>query len=374
MQMASIQRIVSPLTKEISYRAQVRVKGRPTQSATFANRLKAQKWATSIEAAIDEGRDFPHMRSRRTAFTDVAKRYRESVTADWPEPAKSARERHLKWWEDRFAGLTLAEITADRIVEARDALAAEKFTRGKPHKNRKTGEVTAPAEYARAPATCNKYLIVLARVLNLAVKEWRLMDRNPAADISKKKEPRGRVRFLSDAEREALLDACAASDWKGLHTLVMLAISTGARRGELINLKWSDVDLKSARAAVHDTKNGDSRVLPLVGKALDALRELRLQNGARSEYVFPQASGFPGPYVHFDGYWQDALTAAKLEDFRFHDLRHTTASYLASQGASLLEIADTLGHRTLNMVKRYAHLAQSHKVRAIEKMAKERGL
>ena len=372
--MASIQRIVSPLTKEISYRAQVRVKGRPTQSATFANRLKAQKWATSIEAAIDEGRDFPHMRSRRTAFTDVAKRYRESVTADWPEPAKSARERHLKWWEDRFAGLTLAEITADRIVEARDALAAERFTRGKPHKNRKTGEVKAPAEYARSPATCNKYLIVLARVLNLAVKEWRLMDRNPAADISKKKEPRGRVRFLSDAEREALLDACAASDWKGLHTLVMLAISTGARRGELINLKWSDVDLKSARATVHDTKNGDSRVLPLVGKALDALRELKLQNSARCEYVFPQASGFPGPYVHFDGYWQDALTAAKLEDFRFHDLRHTTASYLASQGASLLEIADTLGHRTLNMVKRYAHLAQSHKVRAIEKMAKERGL
>jgi integrase len=374
MQMASIQRIVSPLTKEISYRAQVRVKGRPTQSATFANRLKAQKWATSIEAAIDEGRDFPHMRSRRTAFADVTKRYRETVTAHWPEPAKSARERHLKWWEDRFAGLTLAEITADRIVEARDALATEKFTRGKPHKNRKTGEVTPPAEYARSPATCNKYLIVLARVLNLAVKEWRLMDRNPAADISKKKEPRGRVRFLSDAEREALLDACAASDWKGLHTLVMLAISTGARRGELINLKWSNVDLKTARAIVDNTKNGDSRVLPLVGKALDALRKLKLGNSARSEYVFPQASGFPGPYVHFDGYWQEALTAAKLEDFRFHDLRHTTASYLASQGASLLEIADTLGHRTLNMVKRYAHLAQSHKVRAIEKMARERGL
>ena len=211
-------------------------------------------------------------------------------------------------------------------------------------------------------------------MLNLAVKEWRLMDRNPAADISKKKEPRGRVRFLSDTERKALLDACAASDWKGLYILVMLAISTGARRGELINLKWSDVDLKTARATVHDTKNGDSRVLPLVAKALDALRELKLQNSARSEYVFPQASGFLAPYVHFDGYWQDALTAAKLENFRFHDLRHTTASYLASQGASLLEIADTLGHRTLNMVKPYAHLAQSHKVRAIEKMAKERGL
>jgi integrase len=372
--MASIQRIKSPLTGAISYRAQVRVKGRPTVGDTFPNRKEAQRWAASIESAIREGRHFPHMRSTRTTFADVAKRYKETVLTDWVEPAKSARERHLKWWEDRFAGLTLAEITADRIVEGRDALAAEKFTRGKPQKNRKTGEIKPPAEYARSAATCNKYLVVLTRVLNLTVKEWRLMDRNPAADISKKKEPRGRVRFLSNEEREALLEACAASDWKPLHTLVLLAISTGARRGELINLKWSDVDLKAARATVHETKNGDSRVLPLVGKALEALRALKLQNSARSEYVFPQASGFPGPYVHFDGYWQEALIAAKLKDFRFHDLRHTTASYLASQGASLLEIADTLGHRTLNMVKRYAHLAQSHKVSAIEKMAKERGL
>jgi len=158
--------------------------------------------------------------------------------------AQAARERHLKWWEDRFAGFTLAGITTDRIVEARDALAAEKFTRGKPRKNRKTGEVKAPVEYSRSPATINKYLTVLTRVLSLAVKEWRLMDRNPAADISKKKEPRGRVRFLTDAEREALLEACAASDWKALHTLVLLAISTGARRGELVNLQVDRRGLK----------------------------------------------------------------------------------------------------------------------------------
>jgi integrase len=123
---------------------------------------------------------------------------------------KAAREKHLKWSEEQFEALTLAEITADRIFEARDTLAAEKFTRGKPEKDPKPGELKAPAEYARSPATCNKYLIALPRVLNLAVKEWRLMDRNPAADIGKKKEPRGRVRFLSDEERAALLEACGA--------------------------------------------------------------------------------------------------------------------------------------------------------------------
>jgi integrase len=296
------------------------------------------------------------------------------VLKDWPEPARSARLTHLAWWDKRFTGLSLAEITPDTIADAREALASEKFSRGKERTNKKTGVTTLAAEYSRSPATLNKYLGVLRRVLNLAVREWRLLDRNPAADISKKKEPRGRVRFLCDAERSALLNACAESAWPELHTLVLLALSTGARRGELINLKWSDVDLKAARATVHETKNGDSRMLPLVGKALEALRSLKLQNSARSEYIFPQPSGFPGPYAYFDGVWQYALTAAKLSDFRFHDLRHTTASYLASQGASLLEIADTLGHRTLNMVKRYAHLTQSHKVTAIEKMARERGL
>jgi integrase len=125
---------------------------------------------------------------------------------------------------------------------------------------------------------------------------------------------------------------------------------------------------------VEDTKNGESRTLPLAGKALEALRALKLQGSARSEYVFPNASGFPGPYLHFDAHWQAALEAAGIEGFHFHDLRHTCASYLAAQGASLLEIAHVLGHKTLAMVKRYSHLVTSHKATVIERLARERGL
>jgi integrase len=102
---------------------------------------------------------------------------------------------------------------------------------------------------------------------------------------------------------------------------------------------------------------------------------LKLQGGAKTEWVFPQPSEHPsGPYENFDGVWYDALDAAKIQDFRFHDLRHTAASYLASQGASLLEIADVLGHRTMSMVKRYSHLAQGHKASVIEKMVGVKGL
>jgi integrase len=372
--MASIQRIVSPLTGAVTYRAQVRVKGRPPEGETFSTRKRAEIWARALESAIEDGRHFPHRKARGTQFAELVSRYRQSALKELPEVSAGKRDQHLEWWAKRFAGRTLAEITPDLIAEARDALTAEKFTRGKPRKNRKTGEMTPPKEYARTGATVNRYLATLSHLFSVAVKEWRLLDRNLVGDISKKKETRGRIRFLSDAERDALLAACAKSDWPALHTLVLLAISTGARRGELIRLKWSDVDLKKPHAIVHDTKNGDPRVLPIVGKALPALRELKLQGSALSEWVFPRPSGFPGPYEGFDAHWYAALEAAGIKDFRFHDLRHTCASYLASQGASLLEIADVLGHRTMQMVKRYSHLAQGHKTTVVEKMARERGL
>jgi len=214
----------------------------------------------------------------------------------------------------------------------------------------------------------------LSHALSFAVKERRLLDRNPVSDISRKKEPRGRTRFLTDEERAALLDACAKSEWNPLHPLVLLAITTGARKGELIRLKWADVDLKKGRALVRGSKNDEQRTLPLTGKALDALRELKLQNSARSEHLFPQPSGQPGPYEHFDAHWYVALEAAGISDFHFHDLRHTAASMLAAQGASLLEIADVLGHKTLAMVKRYSHLVVDHKAKVIEKMIAAKGL
>jgi integrase len=372
--MASIQRIVSPLTRDVSYRAQVRVKGRAAESATFPNRKEAEVWAASLETAIREGRHFPHAAARRTSFDALAEDYSKTVLVEFDATQRAARARQLEWWSKQFAGLTVAEVTADRISKARDACAAETFTRGKAHKIKKTGEMVSPKQYKRTGATVNRYMATLSHALSFAVRERRLLDRNPMGDISRKKESRGRTRFLSDDERMALLAACEKSDWAPLHTLVLLAITTGARRGELVALRWSDVDLKIGRALIRETKNDEQRTLPLAGKALEALRELKLQKSARSEYVFPQPSGLPGPYEHFDAHWYAALEAAGITDFHFHDLRHTTASMLAAQGASLLEIADVLGHKTLAMVKRYSHLVVDHKAKVIERMIAAKGL
>jgi len=372
--MASIQRIVSPLTREVVYRVQVRRKGRAPESATFPHRKEAVAWAESLESAIREGRHFPHAAAKRTSFDALAKDYVETVLGEFASKERLTRERQLAWWSEQFAGLSLADVTPYRISKARDKLAAETFSRGRPQKHPETGELVPPREFKRSGSTVNRYIAALSHALSFAVKERRLLGRNPVSDIRRKAEPRGRTRFLSDNGRARLLKACGESAWPALQALVLLAITTGARKGELIRLKWADVDLKTGRALVSETKNDEPRTLPLAGKALEALRALKLKESARSEYVFPQPSGLPGPYEHFDAHWYAALSAAGIEDFHFHDLRHTTASMLAAQGASLLEIADVLGHKTLAMVKRYSHLVVDHKAKVIEKMIAAKGL
>ena len=164
--MASIQRIVSPLTKDVSYRAQIRVKGRSSESATFPNRKEAEAWAASIESAIREGRHFPHAAAKRTSFDALAKDYAETVLAEFDEVQRAARTLQLNWWSKQFAGKSVAEITADAVSKARDACAAETFTRGKPRKDKKTGEIIPPKGYRRSGATVNRYIATLSHLAN----------------------------------------------------------------------------------------------------------------------------------------------------------------------------------------------------------------
>jgi hypothetical protein len=122
--MASIQRLTSKTTSEVSYRAQVRVKGHAAQSATFANRADAVKWSKSVEAAITEGRYFPQARASRTTFAEAVARYKDTAIADAKARSRQSRIQHLDYFLDRFAGLTLAQVTPDRVADARDELAA----------------------------------------------------------------------------------------------------------------------------------------------------------------------------------------------------------------------------------------------------------
>ena len=163
-----------------------------------------------------------------------------------------------------------------------------------------------------------------------------------------------------------MLEACQTSRNPYLHTIVVLALATGARRGELLGLRWPDVDLKRATLAFQETKNGERRAVPLTGQALALMGQHAKVRRLDTVLVFPDATGKkPGGIREaFEG----AVKRAGIVDFRFHDLRHTAASYLAMSGASLAEIAEVLGHKTLAMVKRYAHLSEAHTRGVVERM------
>lgn len=382
-----------------SYRVQVRLRGYPLETATFERLTDAREWSAKTEADMKAGRYFGE--SKRHTFKDLIDSYTEWKVGK----IKCFDERKpvLARWIQLIGDCQLDAVTPAKLAACRDALAKETVQRGaKPGKLKSGG-------------TVNRMMAYLSDVLGYAVKELQWIERNPCERISKFKEAPGGVRFLSDEERDALLAACQQSNNPDLYPAVVLSLTTGARQSEIMNLTWPQIDFDNRLITLRDgeTKNNEGRVLPLVGKAFDLLKErskarsnvrvidtplaqkavqsLKKQAKVRrtdTVLVFPPtgANKTGGP-IKLNSAWNKTREAAGLgvwegegelrkfrPNFRWHDLRHTAASYLTMQGASALEISKILGHKTMAMVSRYSHLAPSHISALGDKLAARMGL
>jgi len=333
----------------VSYRVQVRLKGFPTQTATFARKTDAKKWVQHTEAAIREGRHFKTTEAKKHTLGALVDRYIKDILPTKPKSQKK-QTGQLMWWKSEIGGYSLAEITPALLAEQRDKLLQEVTDRKKP----------------RSPASVVRYLAALSHAFTIAMKEWGWIESNPILRITKPKEPRGRMRFLSDEERQRLLTTCKQSSSPFLYIVVVLALSTGARKMEIVGLRWQDIDLRRGIIILHETKNGERRVLPLTGYALELMKQHSQIRHLNCDWVFP-SKDFKKP-IDLRTPFENALKKAEIQDFRFHDLRHSCASYLVMNGASLAEIAEILGHKTLQMVKRYAHLSEAHTSKVVASM------
>jgi integrase len=179
-----------------------------------------------------------------------------------------------------------------------------------------------------------------------------------------------RIRFLSDDELKALTKSLQECPERAMLPFVYCALSSGARAGELLGLEWKDVDLKKGEALIHTSKNTDGRKLYIRGKALQYLKAYGKVRNLKSPRVFLINSGVPLTHSTYGKLFREICKAAGIANFRFHDLRHCCASFLASNGATLLEIQQVLGHRTPGMVTRYAHLTQSHVEQVVDRMVR----
>lgn len=356
--MASIQKRINGNGNAV-FHVRVRLRGHPTQTCTFARLTDAREWGKQTEAAIREGRYFKTTEAKKHTVAEMIDRYLKTIQQRKPHRYEDVKP-YLFWWHDQIGAYLLSDVTKPLIIEKRDILVQGNVINKKLIKSTREPKL-------RAPATANRYMVVLSTAFTMAVNEWEWLTDHPMRGIARLPEPRGRVRFLDDDERTRLLLACREINSPHLHFLVVLALSTGARHGELIKLRWRDVDFKRNVIVLHDTKNKERRVLPLAHHALEMIQQRYRERTLATDLVFPSPYDPKRPWESQSS-WKAALAKAKITDFRFHDLRHSAASYLAMNGASLAEIAEVLGHKTLAMVKRYAHLSEAHTAKVVEKM------
>lgn len=339
-----------------AWNVQIRVAGLPPASATFKRKADCESWAAEKLASLQRG--VPPVAIRSVTFKDAALEYQSSATfINRAEKYKNGHTHALKWWVNELGAYHLTYITPKLITEAKDKLA---------HTTSSRGTVYSPASVVRSMAA-------LAAVLKFAVLNGYIT-RSPIRDAEKPSIRNARTRRLTEEERIALLDHCNQSDCAALLPIVLLAISTGMRKSEILGLQWQRIDLGNdtpGNIELIVTKNGDSRSVPLIGAAQDALKKWHgTLMGPRftpnvNNYVFPSPIKGKSGSIDIRQAWETAMKRAELCDFRFHDLRHTAASNFAMSGSSLLEIGAVLGHRSIASTKRYTHLSSAHLVKVV---------
>ena len=341
-----------------SYRVKVRIKGEKPRTRTFKRLTDAKGWAKAVETDLGRGSFVPTTVDRRRTVADLIDKFIKEELPTRGHNADRMLESNLAWWKDHAGYVTLDKLTAETIAGLKSELRTRKTRTGTPI----------------APATVNRYLAALSAVCKWAWKELRWLHANPVLSVAKGPEHKGLIRYLSDAERKALFIACRSSSDPNISTAVALALATGARYGNLRNLTWADVDLKGWRLRFTHTKNDQPRFVPLVGPAQAILKAHFDRDPTQQGWVFK--GGRDDAPADLDRPWREVRKAAGLvgdKHVRFHDLRHTTASYLTMNGASLAEVAEALGHRTLEMAKRYSHQSGEHVRSTFERISERLG-
>jgi integrase len=309
------------------------VNGRQVRKQGWESKAEAED---ALDAYREELKNPPAPARVELTLAEAFERYFEA----------KARKRSLfadrqlsKQLTAEFGGDTpLSALTSDRIAQYKaKRLAAV----------RKIGET----ERRLSTSTINRPLALLRCLLHMAHEEWGVLAELPKVRLEK--EPQGRLRWLTQAEATRLLDACRKSRNGALADLVEFSLFTGVRRGEALGLTWDRVDRARGVIRLEITKSGQRREVPLSSNA-DAVLARRWSDGATG-YVFGTSN-----WDSFRTAWETAAAGAGLDGFRFHDLRHTFASWLVQRGRTLKEVQEALGHNTITMTMRYSHLAPDH--------------
>ena len=326
--MASIQKRGS------SYRARITREGKSTLSATFPTKTEALTWASEIQAKIrlgiyqDESEITP---IRKSNFEEAANHYIQTHSVY--KKSSYSEIGIIRILIKRWASLDVVELNKTHALALRDELLS----------------------LGRAGSTVNHYFNAISKIYQMLIEEWGLLVTNPIKGLKRVPNNKGRsVRVNRDIEL-LLLAGCKAIDTPLLASIIEFAIQTGMRRGEVMGLSWSDVDIANRKAYLYKTKNGEPRQVPLTLRAIEVLKALP----KTEDRVFPMTfdclrSQFNRLRNHLKKGW-DGYGANPFNDLRFHDFRHEALSRLSDAGLNVIELSHISGHKTLAMLKRYTH-------------------
>jgi integrase len=327
--------------------------GRIVRESSSSDKFRdAEALRIQRKQAIKEGKQPEIKRIANHTFNELAEQYKK-----WAEKQRCFTSKNylIDQLKEIFGNLPLRRFNTMLLEQFQ----SERLQKGK-EREVKAGYKPIPIK-GNKPATVNRFMATLSHMFTKAV-EWEMVEEETLKRIRKVKflpENNKRLRFLSKEECQALISVCDAH----LKPIVITALNTGMRKGEILSLKWDNVDLRHGFILLDITKNGERREIPIN----DTLRST-LQDITRRLDI---------PYVFYDpvtgNHYQDvkrsfhtALRIAKIRDFHFHDLRHTFSSHLVMSGVDLTTVKELLGHKTLTMTLRYSHLAPSHKVKAVD--------
>ena len=304
----------------------------------FPKKADAEAYLGKVLAAKKEGRYhdvFDVKKESQTTFNELADRYVENFQTQ--KSFKDFKSHVVRELREPFGTRRLSEIAYLDLETYRNQRKAAPTKAGR----------------TRADASVNRDMAILGHMLSKAV-DWGLLETSPFGKGKKLllKENNQRLRFLTEAEIEAMLKGCSPH----LKPIVETALLTGMRRGELLSLKWEQI--RNGFIYLTETKSGKARQIPVNERLAEVFREVRQDNQLKSPYVFCDSQG--RRYLEVTRSFASACRRAGIEDFRFHDLRHTFGSQLVMRGASLKAVQELLGHASLGMTMRYAHLSQKH--------------
>src|SRR5436305_852967 len=312
------------------------VNGRRVRETVGPNKKIAERVLSLRMTQVLENRYFPPNRQLgRMPFKDFAQMYLEREGA-LLKSIRTERNRVLAWARE-FGNRPLGQITRTEI----EAWRREKMARCR-------------------PATINRDLSRLRRMFSLAV-EWELLEESPMAGIRFLRENNARTRYLSLEECQRLIASCIAPH---IRALVTVALHSGMRLGEILDLHWYDLDFASGFILVRDSKNGESRHVPMDATLFALFRAYPRRPG--TDLVFSSRCG--GRIVDVRSGFLNSCKRAELTDLHFHDLRHTFASQFVMAAADLYILKEILGHKSLAMAARYAHVSPTYLIKSIDRM------